>query len=103
MTEPLAPIELRTPTERKEPSPQNQNADGGALTQVYLPRITIKYCTQCKWMLRAAYVSGYLFLCYFYSSSVLFFSSCLYDMFLLGCGLFLLTLWMIHRTEIQCY
>lgn len=24
--------------------------------QVHLPRITIKYCTQCKWMLRAAYV-----------------------------------------------
>ncbi|KAI5301468.1 hypothetical protein KEM56_001693 [Ascosphaera pollenicola] len=26
---------------------------GGA--EVTLPRITIKYCTQCKWMLRAAY------------------------------------------------
>lgn len=25
-------------------------------TQVHLPRVTIKYCTQCKWMLRAAYV-----------------------------------------------
>lgn len=25
--------------------------------QVHLPRVTIKYCTQCKWMLRAAYVS----------------------------------------------
>lgn len=24
--------------------------------RVTLPRITIKYCTQCKWMLRAAYV-----------------------------------------------
>jgi predicted Rdx family selenoprotein len=22
-----------------------------------LPRITIQFCTQCKWMLRAAYVS----------------------------------------------
>jgi hypothetical protein len=22
-----------------------------------LPRVTIKFCTQCKWMLRAAYVS----------------------------------------------
>ncbi|KAE8396702.1 Rdx family-domain-containing protein [Aspergillus alliaceus] len=26
-----------------------------ATGQVHLPRITIKYCTQCKWMLRAAY------------------------------------------------
>ena len=24
---------------------------------VQLPRVTIKFCTQCKWMLRAAYVS----------------------------------------------
>lgn len=24
---------------------------------VNLPRITIQFCTQCKWMLRAAYVS----------------------------------------------
>ena len=22
-----------------------------------LPRVTVKYCTQCNWMLRAAYVS----------------------------------------------
>lgn len=27
-----------------------------ALTPVHLPRITIRFCTQCKWMLRAAYV-----------------------------------------------
>lgn len=26
------------------------------LAPVALPRITIKFCTQCKWMLRAAYV-----------------------------------------------
>lgn len=26
-----------------------------------LPRVTIRFCTQCKWMLRAAYVSGYVF------------------------------------------
>ncbi|OJD12297.1 hypothetical protein AJ78_07088, partial [Emergomyces pasteurianus Ep9510] len=24
-------------------------------THVHLPRVTIKYCTQCKWLLRAAY------------------------------------------------
>ncbi|KAF9886824.1 hypothetical protein FE257_011071 [Aspergillus nanangensis] len=26
-----------------------------ATQSLHLPRITIKYCTQCKWMLRAAY------------------------------------------------
>ena len=29
-------------------------------TSIHLPRITIHYCTQCKWMLRAAYVCPYL-------------------------------------------
>ena len=43
MTEPMPPIEQRT-------------RDNIATERVYLPRITIKYCTQCKWMLRAAYV-----------------------------------------------
>ena len=27
-----------------------------ALEHVHLPRITVKFCTQCRWMLRAAYV-----------------------------------------------
>ncbi|KAI1991356.1 hypothetical protein LOZ53_002918 [Ophidiomyces ophidiicola] len=27
----------------------------GAAVQVQLPRVTIQYCTQCRWMLRAAY------------------------------------------------
>ena len=26
--------------------------------QFSLPRVTIQFCTQCKWMLRAAYVSS---------------------------------------------
>lgn len=56
MTEPMPPIEQKDPTE-PDPSAQDPNVDGGVSTQVYLPRITIKYCTQCKWMLRAAYVS----------------------------------------------
>lgn len=51
MTEPIAPIEQQ----QQKPTPE---ADTQAIsnTQVNLPRITIKYCTQCKWMLRAAYV-----------------------------------------------
>lgn len=28
------------------------------MTDVKLPRVAITYCTQCKWMLRAAYVSS---------------------------------------------
>ncbi|BDD54575.1 hypothetical protein MPDQ_000276 [Monascus purpureus] len=50
MTEPIAPIEQQ----QQKPTPE---ADTQAIsnTQVNLPRITIKYCTQCKWMLRAAY------------------------------------------------
>ncbi|KUL86243.1 hypothetical protein ZTR_08416 [Talaromyces verruculosus] len=42
MTEPIAPIEqtAQSPTETDN---------------THLPRITITYCTQCKWMLRAAY------------------------------------------------
>lgn len=43
MTEPMPPIEPRT-------------RDNITTERVFLPRITIKFCTQCKWMLRAAYV-----------------------------------------------
>ncbi|KAL4977236.1 Rdx family-domain-containing protein [Aspergillus desertorum] len=42
MTEPTAPIETNPPTH----SPRANYSK---------PRITIQYCTQCKWMLRAAY------------------------------------------------
>ncbi|KAL4816134.1 Rdx family-domain-containing protein [Aspergillus spinulosporus] len=42
MTEPTAPIETSPPTQ----SPKANYSK---------PRITIQYCTQCKWMLRAAY------------------------------------------------
>ncbi|EED16867.1 selenoprotein domain protein [Talaromyces stipitatus ATCC 10500] len=46
MTEPIAPIEqTRHPNTKADASREN----------THLPRITITYCTQCKWMLRAAY------------------------------------------------
>ncbi|KAL2863882.1 SelT/SelW/SelH family protein [Aspergillus lucknowensis] len=51
MTEPTAPIEFHPPTSSTispQQASQETNADPG-------PRITIQYCTQCKWMLRAAY------------------------------------------------
>ncbi|KAL4808670.1 Rdx family-domain-containing protein [Aspergillus unguis] len=44
MTEPTAPIETNPPASSSSPP--------SLYTQ---PRITIQYCTQCKWMLRAAY------------------------------------------------
>ncbi|KAL1970536.1 hypothetical protein VTN77DRAFT_4180 [Rasamsonia byssochlamydoides] len=50
MTEPMPPIEQQTPTERRQ-----QAGTSSESSHVYLPRIMIKYCTQCKWMLRAAY------------------------------------------------
>lgn len=34
----------------------SQDTASDASTTVNLPRVTIKFCTQCKWMLRAAYV-----------------------------------------------
>ncbi|EYE91501.1 SelT/SelW/SelH family protein [Aspergillus ruber CBS 135680] len=51
MAEPMPPIEQRTPTEQH----QKLGSDNITAERVYLPRITIKYCTQCKWMLRSAY------------------------------------------------
>ncbi|KAE8134586.1 Rdx family-domain-containing protein [Aspergillus pseudotamarii] len=36
-------------------TPEPQKKTSVATEKVHLPRITIKYCTQCKWMLRAAY------------------------------------------------
>lgn len=55
MTEPIAPIEQST----EQPTHAETNSSigtGASLQSVHLPRITITYCTQCKWMLRAAYV-----------------------------------------------
>lgn len=34
--------------------------DNIATANVHLPRISIQFCTQCRWMLRAAYVRDYL-------------------------------------------
>ncbi|OQD72980.1 hypothetical protein PENDEC_c017G00832 [Penicillium decumbens] len=48
MTEPTAPIE-------KSMAQKTTPTENTALERVHLPRIAIKFCTQCKWMLRAAY------------------------------------------------
>ncbi|QKX53348.1 uncharacterized protein TRUGW13939_00426 [Talaromyces rugulosus] len=49
----------QTPTINQQPPPTDKvNPPETSMTgssQVHLPRITIKFCTQCKWMLRAAY------------------------------------------------
>ncbi|KAJ5444437.1 uncharacterized protein N7458_008309 [Penicillium daleae] len=36
-------------------APLPSNVETSALERVHLPRIAIKFCTQCRWMLRAAY------------------------------------------------
>lgn len=43
-----------TETESKTASSVPASADSSPFP---LPRVTIRFCTQCKWMLRAAYVS----------------------------------------------
>ncbi|GAQ11268.1 hypothetical protein ALT_8589 [Aspergillus lentulus] len=61
MTEPTPPIEQHPPTSSTDTHPPpttattTATATATAKTTTNLPRITIKYCTQCKWMLRAAY------------------------------------------------
>lgn len=44
------------PTTQPQPPSESQQPCATATTQVALPKITITFCTQCKWMLRAAYV-----------------------------------------------
>lgn len=45
-------------------SRRNDNSNG---RDVHLPRVTIEYCTQCKWMLRAAYVCDSVSSCFYHS------------------------------------
>ncbi|KAL2823175.1 Rdx family-domain-containing protein [Aspergillus cavernicola] len=67
MTEPTAPIESNPPTSTNISQPpvpapatetktKTETETETGLSYQY-PRITIQYCTQCKWMLRAAYFS----------------------------------------------
>ncbi|KAK8089354.1 hypothetical protein PG997_004315, partial [Apiospora hydei] len=39
-------------------APVSVSGSSGHLPNPVLPRVTIRFCTQCKWMLRAAYVSS---------------------------------------------
>ncbi|KAH1495419.1 hypothetical protein KXX42_005880, partial [Aspergillus fumigatus] len=55
MTEPTPPIEQHPPSSSTTTNPPPTTTTTTATTTTTLPRITIKYCTQCKWMLRAAY------------------------------------------------
>ncbi|KAJ6144207.1 hypothetical protein N7470_008102 [Penicillium chermesinum] len=56
MTEPNPSVEVSS-TQAKKPQSTTTppKAEVTALEQVHLPRIAIKFCTQCRWMLRAAY------------------------------------------------
>ncbi|KAL3492937.1 Rdx family-domain-containing protein [Aspergillus germanicus] len=61
MTEPIAPIESHPPsatsitTANPAPTSEEQKPTLSPEEPISGPRITIQYCTQCKWMLRAAY------------------------------------------------
>lgn len=59
MTTPVAPIENTLASGNSSQSAQQtaSSSESTAVSRVHLPRITIKFCTQCRWMLRAAYVS----------------------------------------------
>lgn len=59
MTEPATPLETNLAPEanpKDKAQAQDTVQDQTALEHVHLPRIAIKFCTQCRWMLRAAYV-----------------------------------------------
>ncbi|KAJ5656985.1 hypothetical protein N7507_008935 [Penicillium longicatenatum] len=55
MTEPTATVEKSAATGAAKQTKPAPDAGLTALEQVHVPRISIKFCTQCRWMLRAAY------------------------------------------------
>ncbi|KAJ5636796.1 uncharacterized protein N7484_010109 [Penicillium longicatenatum] len=55
MTEPTATVEKSAATGAAKQTNPAPDAGLTALEQVHVPRISIKFCTQCRWMLRAAY------------------------------------------------
>lgn len=62
MTEPTPPIEsglAHGSTPQPEAPALGSEANPMAMGRVHLPRIAIKFCTQCRWMLRAAYVGPF--------------------------------------------
>ena len=56
MTEPTAAIDNSAATGAAKQTKPAAEAGLTTLERVHLPRISIKFCTQCRWMLRAAYV-----------------------------------------------
>lgn len=56
MTEPTATVDNSAATGAAKQTKPAAEAGLTSLERVHLPRISIKFCTQCRWMLRAAYV-----------------------------------------------
>lgn len=56
MTEPTAAMDTSVATGAAKQTKPAVEAGLTALERVHVPRISIKFCTQCRWMLRAAYV-----------------------------------------------
>ncbi|KAJ5545695.1 hypothetical protein N7494_003280 [Penicillium frequentans] len=55
MTEPTATVDESAATGPAKQTTPAAEAGLTTLERVHLPRISIKFCTQCRWMLRAAY------------------------------------------------
>ncbi|KAJ6101930.1 hypothetical protein N7486_004357 [Penicillium sp. IBT 16267x] len=55
MTEPTAKVDNSAVAGAAKQTKPAADAGLTTLERVHLPRISIKFCTQCRWMLRAAY------------------------------------------------
>ncbi|KAL4779298.1 Rdx family-domain-containing protein [Aspergillus varians] len=56
MTDPTAPLKANPPPTSTTTTQSQSDSQSESHSNPYAnPRITIQYCTQCKWMLRAAY------------------------------------------------
>lgn len=62
MTEPTATVDNSAPTGAAKQTKPAAEPGLTSLERVHLPRISIKFCTQCRWMLRAAYVCSSFFI-----------------------------------------
>ncbi|KAK9655763.1 hypothetical protein HCH54_000457 [Aspergillus fumigatus] len=94
MTEPTPPIEQHPPSSSTTTNPPPTTTTTTATTTTTLPRITIKYCTQCKWMLRAAYFAQEL---------LSTFSTSLGEVALVPCtgGTFIVSITSLSETEVR--
>ncbi|KAK8138894.1 Rdx family-domain-containing protein, partial [Apiospora sp. TS-2023a] len=51
----MAEITTSLSAPASDPAPSSSGGSSTSSSSIVLPRVTIRFCTQCKWMLRAAY------------------------------------------------